>query len=78
MTVLFLVHASEGLEKMWQRFSLDAHSGIGNAYVQKGISALKVFALHVKADGALLGVLDRVVQKVDQNLFDPDLVAVKS
>ena len=77
VAVLFLIDPFESVKNIRNVFFFDALSrilyGIPDAYpVQR-----PAFAADGEGNGAFACILDRVVQKVDQNLFDADLIAAE-
>ena len=75
MTDCRFFHAVKAFIDLWDLFRFDAISGIfdGKTYAQI-TTVCRLYRLHIKGHAALGGVLDRIGQKVDQNLTDTDII----
>ena len=62
---------------MRQAFFFDALSGICHRIHDIGYSVRYSVVLYGKSDRSLLRILDRIVQDVNEYLFDPDLITVQ-
>ena len=77
ISVLLLIDTFERVEQVRNDLLLDTHSGIGYGNEEHHRIVIGRLALDMELHRTLCRIFNGVVQKIDDDLLDPDLIAVK-